>query len=219
MIMLRRSLALLLSAVLLFFAVGPSYADGSGSTVVLQVIGRNQILGMTTPGNGTVVSFGYLTAIRGIKQPLFSNPATISEATAYFTFRSERQPFTTLANGNSQVRIRTPGSLIRIYYNPNPGGNFDNPESFSAGEVVAVLRHGFSQAIRVDNMATSVDSMEFVSAQPFTFGGRQVDLRRLLKGGLTLYSTGPAVTVATSGVGATHFAFGASAVRTGNDRN
>ena len=89
-----------------------AFAEPSGSTgrVAFHVVGRNQVIGVTGPESGTAVAFGYMTAIDGISQSLFSDSNDVGEATAHFTFRSDDYAFTTIDNGNSKVRFRQPGS-------------------------------------------------------------------------------------------------------------
>ena len=104
--------------------------------------------------------------------------------------------------------------MIKVYFQPQPHGDFSILRR-SGRPLVAVLRQGAGLATRVDDVATSIDSAHFVSGHDFKFGGRRINLRRLLRNGVTFFLTGSAVPVATNGPGAAQFAFSGTAIAIG----
>src|SRR5215831_4876281 len=84
--------------------------------------------------NGNVQVAGYFSDINGIgaSNSLFNG--TPSESTAFFTFRSDSFTNTSLpSNGDITLILGRAGSY-NIYYDPSPQGNWNNPDSFSAGQ-------------------------------------------------------------------------------------
>jgi hypothetical protein len=183
--------------------------------VVFHVIGRNQVVSTTGPGAGTAVAMGYLAAIEGIDAPLFSDPKAMGEGTAFFTVKSEPHPFSTLANGNTKVRMRPPGGIFHVYYDETPDGDFTKPDTWSDGESIATFRIGSTLATKVDNVATEIDSAELVSSKDFTFHGHKYNFKRMVPHGVTFFLSGPGTQVAEEGPGAGQFAFSGTAVANG----
>jgi len=165
----------------------------SGAGITFQFVGRNFVTDVTGPGAGEAFTVGYYTYIAGIPQPLFSDPIAVGEATAYFTFRSEPYSFSTFANDDILVRTVTPGFLIKLYYNQTPDQTFDDPDTFSDGQLIATFRVITSQATRVENEANQQASLRLISTQPFSFQGRHYTIRKIVHDGVSLISAGSAV--------------------------
>lgn len=187
----------------LVLAVAQSAMARSGGQLVFQFVGRNIVTNVTNPGSdtpaGEAFTVGYYTYIAGIPR-LFSGPATMSTAnayaaTAYFTFRSESYGFSTLENENTYVRPVTPGFLIKIYYNQTPDQSFDDPDTFSDGQLIATFKVLTSQAIRVEDgkAASQQGSLELVSSRPFRFRGKTYMIRSIVHKGVSQVSSGAAV--------------------------
>lgn len=183
--------------------------------VMFHVIGRNQVLSTTGPGAGTAAAMGYLAAIEGIDGSLFSDPKAVGEGTAYFTVMSDAHPFSTLANGNTKVRMRPPGGTFHVYYDETPDGDFTKPDTWSDGELIATFRIGSTLATKVDNVATEIDSAELVSSKDFTFHGHKYNFKRMVPHGVTFFLSGPGTQVAEEGPGAGQFAFSGTGIANG----
>lgn len=180
----------------------------SGARIAFQYVGINRVSDVTGPGAGHAFTIGYYTYIAGLPQPLFSNPDTVGEATAYFTFRSEPYSFSTFPDENILVRTVSPGFLIKLYYNQTPDQTFDNPDTFSDGQLIATFKVVTSLATRVENEANQQASLRLMSAQPFWFHGKRYTIRTIVHGGVTLISAGSALPVDDS---YTAFAYAGSA--------
>ena len=84
--------------------------------------------------NGIAQVAGYFSDINGIgaSNSLFNG--TPSESRAFFTFRSDLLKNTSLPSNGDITLILGPAGSFNIYYNPSPQGNWNNPDSFSAGQ-------------------------------------------------------------------------------------
>jgi len=182
---------------------------GSAGRLTFQYVGRNIVTSVTGPGAGQSFTVGYYTYIAGVSGPLFSGPGTPRAASAYFTFRSEPYSFSTFPNENTAVRTVSPGFLIKLYYNQAPDQDFDDADTFSDGQLIATFKVVTSQAIRVDNTAVQEASLELLSSRPFRFGGKIYMIRAIVPHGVTLMSTGTAVSVDAD---YTSFAYSGSAI-------
>src|SRR5262249_49375518 len=87
---------------------------------------------------GRLQDLGYFLHLEGIQGSLF-NQGVIGEASACFTFRSEPFESEPITNGNIAIGLDKQGEFS-VYFNPEGGGDFGNPESFSRGARVAVFR-------------------------------------------------------------------------------
>jgi hypothetical protein len=144
-------------------------------------------------GNGQVA--GYFSDINGIgaSNSLFNGAP--SESTAFFTFRSDTLTFTPLpSNGDITLLLGTAGKYD-IYYNPNPQGDWSNPDSFSAGQQFP--GHPIAQFKRPEFLDLQFESFSFsqhaitetlVASQDFIFGGYKYNFNQLTPGGITLYN-------------------------------
>lgn len=168
----------------------------SGAGITFQYVGRNIVTIVTGAGAGEAFTVGYYTYIAGIPQPIFSDPSDLGdEVKAYFTFRSEPYSFSTFANDDVLVRTITPGFLIKLYYNQTPDQTFDDPDSFSDGQLIATFEVVTSQATRVVNDANAIQqaSLRLISTQPFSFQGKHYTIRKIVHNGVSLISAGSAV--------------------------
>jgi hypothetical protein len=137
------------------------------------------------PASGTGEVAGYFTYFPGIDDLFAGSP---SVATAHFTFRSDAwqlQPLPT--QGNLNVTLAG-GGVWKIYYNPTPTGDWNNLDSFSHGQVVAVLTHGPKELIGVGAVGTSMFSGDAITTYDFVLNGQTFNLGRIFPDGFTNFS-------------------------------
>jgi len=152
---------------------------------------------LLNPSNGTVTVVGYFTDLEGIAGPLFDGAP--SEATAYFTFRSDVFSSQSLpTNIDMAISLGNPGTYT-IYFNPVPSGNWSNLDSFSSGQVVATSQRTTVNILSVGPVSTQIFSFILASSSDFTFNGKTYNLNRIVPNGLTNYHLA-SNTVVTSGV-------------------
>ena len=145
--------------------------------------------------NGIAQVAGYFSDINGIgaSNSLFNGIP--SESTAFFTFRSDTLTNTSLpSNGDITLILGPPGSF-NIYYNPSPQGNWNNPDSFSAGQKFP--GHPIAQFTRPEFLVLLFESSSqqaitetLVASRDFIFGGHEYNFDQLTPGGVTLYEYG-----------------------------
>jgi hypothetical protein len=140
------------------------------------------------PQNGTGVFGGYFSVLQGINGPMFDGAP--SEATAHFTFLSDLIQFQNLApDGNLNLTLLNTGTFS-LYFNPNPSGTWNDPASFSQGQLIGVYRRTSVQLISAGPVVTSVFSAELVSSSDFTFAGRSYNLAKVWPSGIANFGTG-----------------------------
>jgi hypothetical protein len=138
------------------------------------------------PNNGTGQVAGYFTYFPGI-DGLFAGAPSV--ATAHFTFRSDTLQLQPLpAQGALNVLVAG-GGVWRIYYNPTPAGDWNNLDSFSQGQVVAVLTHGPKELIGTGAAGTSMFCGDVIATYAFVLNGQTLDLGRIFPDGFTNFST------------------------------
>jgi hypothetical protein len=138
------------------------------------------------PANGTAQVAGYITNIEGVSGLFQGAP---SEASAYFTFRSDvlhLQPLP--AQGDLSVILAEAGKW-RIYFNPTPAGNWNDLDSFSHGQVAVVLTHSAKELISAGSAGTSMFSGDVLSSYDFVLNGETLNLGKVFPDGITNFST------------------------------
>lgn len=137
--------------------------------------------------DGTAEVIGYLAFIKGISGPLFAGPP--SEATAFFTYRSNRFSPQAISNGDISVFLIT-GESISVYFNRSPHGDWNNPDSFSSGQLVATLtRREPLLVINAGTMFNAFSSSELATSHEFVFNDQAVDFKALFPSGLAWLET------------------------------
>jgi hypothetical protein len=137
------------------------------------------------PSNGTGQVAGYFTYFPGIDGLFAGAP---SAATAHFTFRSDTWQLQPLpAQGNLSVTLAGEG-VWKIYYNATPAADWDNLDSFSQGQVVAVLTHGPKELIGVGAVGTSTFSGHVIATYDFVLNGQILNLGKIFPDGFTNFS-------------------------------
>jgi hypothetical protein len=137
--------------------------------------GRNAWLGRArgfiNPDTGSAQVAGYFLFVEGAPGPFFSgNP---SEATAFFTFRSDTLSLTPpIANGpDVSATLFSPGTFT-VYFNASPGSNFANLDSFSSGKPIATFLRSTGMITGVaGSTGTATFSAKLISSHDFVFQG------------------------------------------------
>jgi hypothetical protein len=133
--------------------------------------------------------FGYFPTVEGLPGPLFSG--TPGESTAYFTWSLDAAGAVQIQNGDATaagsagVAVLPSGRDLNVYFNANPGQNWSNPASFSAGQLVATFRSTTGTQTGSGPVAMVTQSYVLVSSTPFQFKGETYDLGRMLPNGMT----------------------------------
>lgn len=142
---------------------------------------------LTNPKTGAQEVIGFLSFKDGIADSLFAGPP--SEKTAYLTLRIEGLTATTIANtGNVHVQLRPPGQKLNIYLHEDPDNDWDHPEGFSSGKLVATYYEQVAQLINMGPVAESTATFELIDGAEFTFKGKRYDFRRDTPSGVTAVS-------------------------------
>jgi len=155
--------------------------------------GQNAWLGLArgfiNPVTGTAQVAGYFTFLEGTPGPFFSGLP--SEATAFFTFRTDTLTLTPpIANGpNVSAIMFTPG-ILTVYFNTSPSGNFSNLDSFSSGTPIATFRRSAGMLTNVTgSTGVATLSAKLISSQDFVFQGRTINFRDFVPNGVTIFDT------------------------------
>lgn len=141
------------------------------------------------PSTGHVQFLGYFADLNGIQESLFSG--TPGEATALLTFRSNvftAQPLP--SNGNVALTLVTV-SKINVYLNTSPAGDWENPDSFSSGQLVATFeRSGPTMLSQTGPTFAHLLSFKLESSRDFSINGKTLNLSHFAAHGLTLAAFG-----------------------------
>jgi hypothetical protein len=132
---------------------------------------------------------GYFIFVEGAQGPFFlGNP---SEATAFFTFRSDTLSLTPpIANGPDLSATTFGPGTFTVYFNASPGGNFANLDSFSSGRPIATFLRSTGMITGVaGSTGTSTFSAKLISSQDFVFQGQTLNLGKLVPNGVTVLIT------------------------------
>ena len=195
---------------------GQSRAGAAG--IAYHYVGRVSLNFLT--GTGTV--YGYLTDLAGISSaaPLFQG--TPSEATAFLTFRADIsfQPLPgngALGGGQFAVTpiLVTPGNF-RIYFTPAPAHDWNNPDTFSNGQVAATLARAPELFSVLGAMSINAGSAALQSSSTFPLNGHPMNLRDVFPNGVTDITTGPTIALPGSTATSPIFAFAGYALTIGD---
>jgi hypothetical protein len=147
---------------------------------------------------------GYFLFLNGVSGSLFTG--AVGEPTARLTFRSEPFASQTVTNGNISIGLDPVGNFS-IYLNREGGASFDDPDSFSRGQRVAVFRR--ASVVMGETLSSpllgglavgmNVFSAELVESTPFGLpdGSGLYDFRDLLPNGVTQWGTASGNPLAT----------------------
>jgi hypothetical protein len=156
--------------------------------------------------SGPFFVIGYVNFLDGVSAPLFDGAP--GEKTAVMTFRSDLFSAAPLFNGNVVVLNwpSTPAPVVKFYLNNSPNQDWNQPDSFSSGQLIGsfsarvgqIVITGFSATAPGGTTAVVTYSYDWVSTRDFSLGGKMYNLGRLSPGGGTISNYASAVPVPTT---------------------
>src|ERR1035437_2457755 len=147
---------------------------------------------------GTFFVIGYVNFLDGVSAPLFDGAP--GEKTALMTFRSDVFSAPPLFNGNV-VGLNWPSApapVVKFYLNNSPNQDWNQPDSFSGGQLIGSFSARVGQIVITGTTAVVTYSYDWVSTQNFSLGGKMVNLGRLSPGGGTISNYVSTVPVPTT---------------------
>ncbi|WP_257388032.1 hypothetical protein [Tahibacter caeni] len=150
----------------------------------------------------SLADYGYFLHLAGIEADLFDGKP--SERTAHFTFAAE--PFTARGVSNGDLKLGLdPAGDFSVYLQPEPAGDFDDPQSFARGQRIATFRRvsvvvGTTLEAGKPHdthplLSSNVFSARLLISNPFEFAGRRYDLRHQIGKGVTQFGTAAAASL------------------------
>jgi hypothetical protein len=151
--------------------------------------------------NGTFFVIGYVNFLDGVAAPLFDGVP--GEKTAVMTFRSDLISAAPLVNGNVVVLNwpSAPAPVVRFYLNNSPNQDWNQPDSFSSGQLIGAFSARVGQVAITGTTAVVTFSNDWVSTRDFALAGKMYNLGRLSPGGGTISNYVSAAPVATTVIG------------------
>ena len=182
------------------FAAGAVDGWNSADGIAFHYVGRVRLNFLDSSG----IVYGYLTALSGVPSPSALFKGTPGEATAYLTFRANIKFDSLPGNGligPGQFAVTPflvqPGAWS-IYFTANPAHNWDDPDTFSNGQVIAALQRPVEQFSVFPTLSLNAGSANLQSSTPFTVGGRTINLRDIAPRGLVAVTSGPPIPLSGS---------------------
>jgi hypothetical protein len=128
---------------------------------------------------------------------------TAGETTAVMTFRSDLFSVAPLVNGNVMVLNwpAAPAPVVKFYLNNSPKQDWNQPDSFSSGQLIGSFSGRVGQIAITGTTAVVTYSYDWVSTQNFSLGGKMYNLGHLSPGGGTISNYVSAVPVSTTVAG------------------
>ena len=156
---------------------GPSGSVAIGS-IAAHLVGRIVI----DPTTGNAEWIGYLPYLAGVAGTFFSG--TPSEATAYFTFRSTTFQEQAIPNGNFTELF--PAGVgqpleIHVYLNNSPNGNFETPDTFSEGKLIARLSPERAMGTDTGTFTSAAGTYDVIFGSHFWFQGQDYNIQELTR--------------------------------------
>lgn len=183
--MFRIRMILIMVFVLLLGAVLPLQAQDSPAEIGVAPNGQTafEFIGQIDQSVFDLTSYGYVTYINGLSGDLLFSEGTAAmfrdESTARFTF---------MASGVASARSHyenifaaTSSATFNIYYNETPGAaNFDEPDSFATGTLVATFEGRLYSMLNVQEPNVGVllvhsDTIQ-TSANPFALDSQSYQM-------------------------------------------
>jgi hypothetical protein len=155
-----------------------------GSVVAFGITGRVFL----NPGNGTGQVAAYLTNLEGFDGALFNG--TPGEATAYFTAVSAISLQPLPPNGDLALAI-VPAGTLNIYVSSQPAHDWNNPASFTQGQLVATFTRKAGLVSQWGTTANHTYSGDLIFSQSFTMNGKSFNFRDIAPRGVTCSENGP----------------------------
>ena len=174
---LLATLPILLSGTLT--PAAPQLGTTTANQVVWQHVGRIYL----NPDTGQAIYAGYLVHINGISSSLFNGAP--SEATAYFTFKTDVLQLTPLPNNGDISLYFVSAGTFSVYYNPSPNGNWGDPDTFSSGKLIATFERKESLYPVIGPIGLHSLSESLMWSRNFTFEGHTLNFDRISPDGIT----------------------------------
>jgi hypothetical protein len=156
---------------------------------------------LQSPNNGPFFVIGYVNFLDGVSAPLFDGAP--SENTGLMTFRSDVFSAAPLLNGSVVVLNwpPTPAPVVKFYLNNSPNQDWNQPDSFSSGQLIGSFSARVGQIAITGSAAVVTYSYDWMSTRDFSLGGKKYNLGRLSPGGGTIsnYVSTEPVTTTVSG--------------------
>lgn len=161
--------------------------------------------------DGSMADYGYFLHLAGVSGSMFDGKP--GETTAHFTFAAQPFSATTVPNGALKLGLDPVGSFA-VFFQEQPAGNFDDPQTFAQGKRIATFRRttmvvGTTVDVSASHgaasvLADNVFSAELIDSSRFRFNGREYDLAAILGFGVTQFGTaaGAFITPAPKGYSA-----------------
>jgi len=159
--------------------VAVAQAGLPASEVVWQHVGRVYL----NPNTGKAVGAGYLVHINGLPSSLFNGAP--SEATAYFTFSTDVLQLTPRPNNGDVALSLVSAGTFNVYYNAVPHGDWNNPSSFSSGQLVATFRREESLFPQMGAFSFHSLSEVLTLSRKFTYNGQTYNFNNIAPNGIT----------------------------------
>jgi hypothetical protein len=152
-----------------------------GERIPTGAIAAHMVGRLLIDASGEAQLVGYYTYLAGISGPFFSGKP--SEATAFFTFRTTRFRVNPLPNGNIihffSVPVDVPITEVRAYHNSRPNGDFQNPDTFSGGQLIGLFQAEKSMGTAAGSTFVMTGTFDLVSTSTFIFQGQRYNLGKL----------------------------------------
>jgi hypothetical protein len=176
--------------ILLFgsFARSGAQETTPASQVVWHHVGRVYL----NPYTNKAVYAGYLIHLNAIDSSLFNGSP--SEATAYFTFSTDILTLTPMPNNGDVALDLVSAGTFNVYYNASPNGDWNNPATFSSGQLIATFARKESLFPQIGPTSYHSLSETLMSSQSFKFDGHTFNFNRIAPHGITFaqfFSTAP----------------------------
>lgn len=188
----------------------------SSESVAIGAVAAHLVGRIVIDGTGNGQWIGYLPYLAGVTGTFFSGAP--SEATAYFTFRSTSFQEQVIPNGNlTEIFPNAVGEPleIHVYINSNPNGNFQSPDSFSDGQLIATLQPERAMGTDTGSLTFAAGTYNVVSGSDFIFQGQTYNIRELTRSMTIVLTFGTPVPGVSAGSPALVSSFGGYAIAVG----
>jgi hypothetical protein len=182
------------------FAADVADTSHAADSIVFHYGGRVKLNFLDSSG----IVYGYVTALSGVLSSSLLFRGRPGETTAYLTFRANIKFESLPGNGlisPGQYAVTPflvqPGAWS-IYFTANPAHNWDDPDTFSNGQIIAALQRPVEQFSIYPAFSINAGSANLQSSTPFTIGGRAINLREIAPRGLVNVTSGPLIPLSGS---------------------
>lgn len=149
--------------------------------------------------DSTGIVYGYVTALSGVGDVASLFSGTPSEATALVTFRANIKFQALPGNGPlgpgqfAVTPILVEAGTWSIYFTPNPTHNWDDPDTFSDGRLVATLDRQLEQFSVYPAFSINAGAATLKSSTRFKLAEQTIDFRELIPCGVVNVTSGPPI--------------------------